>query len=215
MRRHALRGLAVLLLAGLASAAAADEGWKTEKDADGIRIESRAVPNWSIHEIRASARINAPLSTVVAVLDDVPAITQLNDVVAEAKIVKRSDATHYRMYAAMKMPWPVSNRDIYNDRVLTQDAATRVVRITDSAVTDAPAEKGYVRIVKSTQTWTLTPTADGKVDARMQVLSDPGGIPAALINTMSVSSPFKTMSKLRELSVQAKYAQAKPEFLAP
>jgi hypothetical protein len=215
MRRAALRLSSALLFVALAAPALAADAWKLEKDADGIRIESRAVPGWSIREIRGTARIDAPLSAVVAVLDDVSAIPQLNDVVAEAKVVRRDSATHYQTYAAMKMPWPVSNRDIYNERAITQDAATHAVVIVDAAVADAPAQRGYVRIVKSKQTWTLTPLADGKVDAQMQVLSDPGGIPAALINAMSVSSPFNTLTQLRRLSALPKYAQATPAFLAP
>lgn len=208
-----LRLVSALLLAGLAASATADEAWQLEKEADGIRIESRAVPGWSIHEIRGTARVAAPLATVAAVLDDVSAIPQLNDVVAEARVLQRDSATRYRLYAAMKMPWPVSNRDIVNQREITQNPAKHMLSIVDTAVPDAEQKKGYVRIVKSRQEWQLTPTADGEVIAQLQLLSDPGGMPAALINSMAVNTPFKTLVKLRELSRQARYAQARPAFL--
>src|SRR3546814_5649098 len=71
--------------------------------------------------MRGTARIDAPLSAVAAVIDDVPAITKLNDVVAKAEVTQRQSATRYRVYAAMKMPWPVSNRDIVNQREIRQD----------------------------------------------------------------------------------------------
>src|SRR3546814_17415502 len=87
MRRRALLSLPfALLVAGVAASAIADDGWKLEKDADGIRIESRAAPGWSIHEMRGTARRDAPLAAVAAVLADVPAIPKLNDVVDQAEL---------------------------------------------------------------------------------------------------------------------------------
>jgi hypothetical protein len=204
---------ALLMLTVAAAAPAGDDGWKTEKDQDGIQIQSRAVPGWSIREIRGATHVAAPLTAVVAVVDDVAAIPELNDVVAEARVLQRDSATRYRIYAAMKMPWPVSNRDIVNQREITQSPATRAVTVVDTAVADAEPRKGYVRIVKSRQQWQLTPTADGQVLVELQLLSDPAGIPAAVINSMAVSSPYKTLSKLRELVRQARYAQAQPELL--
>lgn len=211
---RALRAVGALLFLGLATtASAADDGWKLEKEADGIRIESRAVPGWSINEMRGTARIQAPLSAVVAVLEDSNAASKLNELVAENRIVKRDSPTSYRTYAALKMPWPVTNRDIYNQRDIRVDAATKTVVIEDKAVNEGEPRKGYVRIVKSTQRWTLKPTADGQTDAELRLLSDPDGIPASIINSMAVSTPYKTIVKVRELSQQAPYAQAKPAFL--
>src|SRR3546814_7806779 len=84
---------------------------------------------------------------------------------------------------------------------------TKVVTIIDTALPDAEPRKDYVRIVKSHQQWRLTPTADGQTTVQIQLLSDPGGIPAALINAMSVSSPFNPLSNLRKLAKQPKYAK--------
>ncbi|NGY03955.1 START domain-containing protein [Solimonas terrae] len=215
MRRRALLLLPLaLLLGGLAPSVFADDGWKLEKDADGIRIESRAVPGWKIHEMRGTVQIDAPLSAVAAVIDDASAIPRLNDVVAHAEVVQRTSATRYRIYAAMKMPWPVSDRDIVNQREIKLDPATHGVTFVDTAVPDAETHKDYVRIVKSRQEWRLTPTGDGRTDVQIQLLSDPGGIPSTLINAMSVSSPFNTLGNLRKLAAQAPYAGAKPAFLA-
>jgi hypothetical protein len=215
MRRRALLVLpAALLLAGFASAANADEAWKLEKDADGIRIESRVVPGWKIHEMRGTTHIAAPLASVAAVIDDVNAIRKLNDIVVKAEVLQRRSATSYRVYAAMKMPWPVSDRDIVNQREISRDAATGAVTFVDTAVADAEPRKGYVRIARSRQDWRLRPTANGETDVQIQLLSDPGGIPAAVINAMAVSSPFNTLSNLRKLAGEPQYAQARPAFLA-
>src|SRR3546814_19490345 len=95
--------------------------------------------------MRGTARIDAPLSAVAAVIDDVPAITKLNDVVAKAEVTQRQSATRYRGYAAMKMPWPVSHRDIVNQREIRQAPVTKVGTIIAPALPDAAQRKNNRR----------------------------------------------------------------------
>lgn len=197
-------------------AVGADEaGWQLEKDQDGIQIYSRSVDGWSIHEMRGVTRIAGSLSSVVAVINDVAVLHELTDVVAHSEITHRDSDTRYQVYSMMKMPWPISNRDILNQREITQNTSTLTVTITDTATQDVmPPKKDLVRIVKSHQQWTLTPTPDGGVRVESQVLSDPAGpIPSSVINAMSVSTPFKTLSKLKELAQRPEYAHARLPFI--
>jgi len=189
---------------------AADASWKLEKDAEGVQVYTRAVEGYSIREIRAVTRVPARLSAVVAVLEDVGAVSQLSDVVSEAEILRRQSDTRYQVYSVLKMPWPLDDRDLINQRELRQDPATLTVTISNVAISDAaPPRKGRVRIVKSNQQWVLKPEADGQVLAEMRALTDPNGpIPAAAINAMSVGSPFKSLLKLREMAQSPKYRQA-------
>lgn len=205
--------MALLLASPLAGAA--DAEWKLEKDTAGVQVYTRPVDGWSIREMRGVARIDARLSSVVAVINDVSALHELSDVVARAEVQKHESDTRYQVYSQMKMPWPVSNRDILNQRTITQDPATLVVTITDTATEDQLAvKKDYVRILKSRQTWTLTPQPGGGVTVETRTLSDPNGpIPASLINSMAVSTPFKTLSKLKEMAQRPAYAQASLAFI--
>lgn len=211
--RVALMAVAVILAAPLA---AADAGWQLKKDKDGIQIHSRAVAGWEINEIRSSARIDARLSSIVAVITDVSAAHELTDIVASSEILRRDSDTRSRIYSVMKMPWPVSNRDILADRQISQDRKTRVVTITNTAVADGlPPKKDLVRIVKSRQQWTLTPLPQGGVHAELLLLADPNGpIPASVINAMSVGTPFKSMGQLKAMAQRPKYANASLPFIA-
>lgn len=204
--------LTLVLLPALA--AATDDNWKLEKDKDGIQVYTRAVEGWSIREIRGTTQLPVKLSAVVAVFDDVPALSELNEYVSKAEVRNRESDLRYQIYTQTKMPWPVSDRDILNQRNIAQDSKTLAVTITDAATDKIlPPTKGMVRIVKSTQVWTLTPDAKG-VNVEMRLLSDPNGpIPASLINSMSVSNPYKTLVKLKELSQRPKYLAAKPAFI--
>lgn len=199
-----------------AASAAAEGGWTQRKDADGIQISSRAVAGWEIHEVRGQARIDARLSSLVALITDESATPELTDLVEQAEVQNRQSDTRYQVYARMKMPWPVSNRDIVNQREIVQDPQTLAVTITDSAINGGPSPaKGYVRIVRSTQRWILTPQADGGVQVESHILSDPAGpIPSSIVNAMSVSTPFKTLEKLRELVKRPKYAEARLGYIA-
>jgi hypothetical protein len=212
--RWLMPSLLFAVLPSLAPAAQAD--WKLEKDKDGIQVYTRAVEGWSIHEIRGVTYVPAKLSSVVAVINDIAAQGELNEYVAEATVQNRESDARYQIYALTKMPWPVSNRDIVNQRSISQDPSSLVVTITDTAVDKAspPPRNGVVRIVKSKQVWTLVPDAKGGVNAQMQLLSDPNGpIPASLINSMSISTPFKTLGKLKALAQKPQYASARSAFI--
>ena len=205
-------GLMILLATG---ASVADEGWKKEKDQDGIQVYTRQVEGWGMKEMRGHGTLSARLSSLVAVINDVPATPQLNDSVTTAEIKSRESDTRYQLYSTMNAPWPVSNRDVLNQREITQDKDSLTVTITDVATKDVmPVRKGYTRIDRARQQWTLKPRSDGSVDVEIRTLSDPGGsVPSALVNATSVSLPFKLIKMLKELSQQPKYAQASLPFI--
>ena len=211
-----LKLVTALLFVFVASPTFAAEGdWRLEKDADGVQVYTRAVEGQKIREIRAVTRIPARLSAVVAVLDDISATSQLSDVVGEVEILQRQTPTRYQVYSVLKMPWPLDDRDMVNQRDIQQDATTLAVTITNVAVPEAaPLKAGRVRILQSRQNWTLTPEADGRVLAELRALTDPAGpIPASAINAMSVGSPFKSMQQLRTMAQSGKYRQANLPFV--
>ena len=205
----------LLLMLGAPFALAADDGWRLEKDEDGIQVYTRAVEGQKIREIRGTVRVQARLSAVVAVLTDVPATPQLSDAIGEAQVLQRQSPSRYQVYQLLKMPWPLDNRDIVSQREIRQDAQTLAVTIVDAATPEAiPPKSGIVRIQKSRQQWSLTPQADSSVLAEMRAMTDPAGpIPASVINSMSVGAPFKSLQKLRTLAQLPKYRDAKLEFI--
>lgn len=209
------RILAGIAFGALALTSAADEAWRLEKNAGDVQIYSRAAAGWNIREIRGTTRIDASLAAVTAVLMDIEASPQLNEFVAKAQVQERESATRYRVYSTMKMPWPISDRDILNQRELIQNPDTREVIITDIATRGLMApQQGLLRIVDSRQQWSLKPLPEGGVDVEMRLLADPAGtIPSRLIDAMAVSTPLKTLRKLRELAQRTAYANAKLDYL--
>lgn len=207
--------LCVLVALLPVAASAAEAGWRLEKDKDGIQIYTRAVEGKSIREIRGTTEVTARLSSVAAVLSDVDAIPLLSDVVAEAKVTKRDSETRFQVYSVLKMPWPVTNRDLLNLTEIGQDPQTLAVTISNVGQRDGVATKeGLVRITDSRSQWRLTPATGGKVSVEMLAFTDPAGsLPTSLINSLSVGAPFKSMGVLRELARQPKYRDATLSFV--
>jgi hypothetical protein len=212
-----LTALLTLLILSLAAplSQAADEGWRLDKDQDGIQVYTRAVEGQKIREIRGVVKLQASLSSVAAVLTDVNAAPQLSETIGEARVLQRRGGQRYQIYQLLKMPWPLDNRDIVADRDIRQDPQTLAVIISDTSTPEAvPVKEGIVRIQKSRTQWQLTPQADGSVMAEMRALTDPNGpIPASVINSMSVGAPFKSLEKLRSMVQSPKYRQASLDFI--
>lgn len=211
-----LSSLFCVLATLLSFAASADDGgWRLEKDQDGIRIYTRAVEGKTIREIRGTVELEARLSSVAAVLSDVSAIPLLSDVVSEAKVQQRDSDMRFQVYSVLKMPWPLSNRDMLNQTEISQDPQTLAVTLSNVALREGiPLKDGLVRIVESRSQWRMTPTAAGKVGVEMLAFTDPAGsIPTSVINSLSVGAPFKSMGVLRELVQQPKYRNATLAFV--
>lgn len=204
------RCLVAVILLGMATKVCAQSEWRKEKDKEGILIESRAVAGWDIREIRATTSFEGRLSSLIAVIDDPTATSRLNDLVKEAKITQRDSDSQYRIYMLIEMPWPLKDRYALMQRRIEHESSSGRIMIIDEAIEgDVPAASQLVRIVRSHSRWTFTPKADGSVLIELRMLSDPSGpIPAALINAMSIDTPFKTLSQLKLIAHEPRYANA-------
>lgn len=211
-----IKRLMMAMLAFVAMAVNADDSvkageWQLQKEEDGVQIFARSVEGWEIREILAVTTLPTTPGSVLAVLNDVEEnAPKLSDVVRNSTIEQRESETRYSIYTVMDMPWPLSDRDSFNQRVIEHDAESGVVTITDTATKDVkPEQDDLVRIVASRQQWRLTPMEDGTTKVELQILVDPNGpIPSSLINSMSVGQPIGTMETLKELVQQPEYRDA-------
>jgi hypothetical protein len=213
-QRQRLMLLSLLILS--MPAAANDASWHLELDRDDVQVYMRPVEGWSIREIRGITRIPSRLSSVVAVINDPRAQGKLEERVTQAEIQHRESETRYQLHARLRMPWPVSDRDIVNLRTIVQDPVSLAVTITDTALANAPPQpgKGVIRIEKSTQTWSLVPHGTDEVIAQVTLLSDPNGsMPATLINSMSITTPYKMLRALNALAKESPYSTAQLAFV--
>lgn len=215
MKRIASISLILLCVFAL-PLSAKEDGWRLDKDDDGIQIYTRAVEGSDYREIRGTTRIQGKLSSIVALLEDMSYWPKLNKVISSARVHERISETESVIHVEMDMPWPVSDRDVVNRRQWQQDAGSKVVTMTTVATTDVlPEQKDYVRIVQSTQNWTLTPKPDGTVELVWVTRTDPNGpIPAPIVNFLSVGGPHDSLTVLRAAIEAGEFSDARPGFIA-
>ena len=185
------------LLAGQTSFA--QEAWSLAKEADGIKVYVREVPDSSLREFRGEVQVKTSADRVVQTLKDASAFKKwMPDVVVSDLL--RSTSTEQYHYLENKAPWPVSPRDgVYHFTYSrTSEANREVITVRVEAVPNyVPQREGRVRIPKADGHWKLVPTADG-VSVSYQIHASPGGaIPEWLANRAAVDTPFDTLKALR------------------
>ncbi len=187
-----------VLGAGLASSQAvlAQDTWSLAKDADGIQVFVRTVPDSPLREFRGEVHVKAKLEQVVQVLRDANAFRQWMPDVAASELLKANDTEQYH-YLDNKAPWPVSNRDgVYHFSYARPGDGSVIVRV-EALPNYLPVREGKVRIPKADGQWRLAPTAEG-VSVSYQMHAAPGGsIPDWLANRTVVDTPFGTLKALR------------------
>ncbi|HEX7864737.1 MAG TPA: START domain-containing protein [Variovorax sp.] len=198
MKSSALVATAVIGL--LASQASLAQGaWSLAKEADGIKVYVRDVPDSSLREFRGEVELKTGADRVVQALKDAGSFRKWMPDVVVSDLLKSTGTEQYH-YLENKAPWPVSPRDgVYHFTYSRSgDAAAEVTTVKVEAVPDyVPQREGKVRVPKADGQWKLVPTAGG-VSVSYQIHASPGGaIPEWLANRAAVDTPFDTLKGLR------------------
>ncbi len=192
-----------------------DGDWKLKNDRDGLRVYYRKPDDSNVNEIRIETRLPGSLSSVIAVLKDVPAYSSWIYNCESAQRLKppRDQAGLY--YCEIDFPWPLSNRDFIARSTIRQDAKSKKVFIEVSGDPDyRPENEGLVRIETLQIHYELTPLRSGEVDMIYELKSEPGGsIPAWLVNMFVSKGPTETIKGLREMIARPEYLTARLPFL--
>ncbi|MBC3916735.1 START domain-containing protein [Undibacterium sp. CY18W] len=182
--------------------------WTLAKDAEGIRVYTQAVAGSPLREFRGEVDIAATPEQVVRVLKDANSFRKWMPNVVVSELLKSSETDQHH-YLENAVPWPLVNRDgVYHFMYSHSDEggiAVTTVRV--EALPDyLPKKDGKVRIPKSDGYWKIIPVASG-VKVIWQIHAYPGGeIPAWLVNSTVIDTPFKTLKGLRNfLQPEAKH----------
>ena len=194
-----LQSAAVLLTICFCQAALAEEPWTLAKNAEGIKVYTRNVPNSHLREFKAEIDLATNTEQLMKVLKDANSFRQWMPDVVRSELLYSSEKEQYH-YVENAAPWPVSNRDgVYHYTFSrTEDADTVVTIVHVEAAPDySPRRQGKVRISKCDGYWRIMPKGDG-VEISYQIHADPGGsIPSWLANATVVDTPFETLKNLR------------------
>lgn len=198
--------------------------WELVRDDDGIVVHRRTVAGSKLHEFRGVGLVQAPLASVLAVLNDAPRRTEwMKEAVANERIEQLGPYGEI-FYSRTGAPWPVSDRDVVNLARTTFDPAAHQVRVEFNSVTHPawPPQKGVVRMPSLHGHWTMTPEHGGAwTRIEYQLHADPGGLlPQWIVDMVSRKIPHDTIVGVREQVKRRHYPElekelsSRPEYLA-
>lgn len=182
------------------------EEWKTLKDADGIQVQSRPVADSAYHEFRGTTIVEAPIASALGVLDDTAACPEWLGYCELSTLLDDNGFGSRHVYQVNDLPFPASNRDVVTKVTVSHDVPSGEITISMESVPDYYPRQKYLRIIKSSGFFNLTPLSPSTTRVIWQHHADPGGkLPAFLANSMIVDLPFKSLQKMRLLVKEEKY----------
>jgi hypothetical protein len=183
-------------------------------DTREIRAYLRTVPDSEYKSFYATTRVKASLSSIVAVLSDVPAMPEWIARMRSAQLLRREANREIWVHGIYKLPYPFLEREAVLHSVLTQ-GKKGVIEVTTRAV------GGYinnhpkrVRLMNMYSIWRLTPEKNGIVKIELWGQGDPGGyVPPLLFNYNLPDEPVQILRNLRQMLMREKYRQRRLEYI--
>ncbi|MBH3422901.1 START domain-containing protein [Pseudomonas gessardii] len=195
-----LKRMAVLCGFTVLFAATAQAAWEVKKDEDGIKVSLNEVAGSKYKAYQGTTLINAPLTKVRALQEDVAgACAWIHECKSQKLVDQKGDESW--TYTQFNAPFPVTDRDSYIHVTTTVGGDGSVTRKLQGVPTYKPEEKGYVRVAKVDGFWKLVPKGPNQTEVTYQVHTEPGGsVPSVLANKFVVDAPFKTLKALKALA---------------
>lgn len=180
----------------------ADEGWKLEKDKNGIKIWNRKSPGSNLKEFKVSTILEISPEKLVAFLKN----TSIYDKwmykidAGSVKVVKRNNDNDYFTYMTVTAPFIKTREAITHMTFYPKDSNGNILITLDGAPNLLPLDDKYVRIPMMKAYFKIVPLGDGRVELIHQALSAPGGaIPDALANLTAVDCPYYMFTKIKSM----------------
>lgn len=193
--------LGMVLISSSVVALAADSVWTPRKSDAGVTISSRPSADSPINDIRSETRMKASMDSLISLMRDYSARPRWDSMCGEIKVLQQ-EVNAETVYVHLRLPWPVSDRDLVMRVEWKQDPATGVIRQHAYGVPDAaPPVEGRVRMAGFFNDWTFTQMPDGTLAVDGIAHADPGGpMPAWMINKLSSEAPLQALKKMKEIA---------------
>lgn len=189
--------------------------WKLKKEVDDLKVYCREAQNSGVQEIKVNFTLDASLTNVIAVINDIEAMPAWVYCCTETRVVKRISPKEVIYYGRVSFPLTMSDRDYVVKSKLQQNARNKEVTIVSNLAPGYVKEVDKcVRVPKLYTKWRIKPLSAERVQIEYQMASDPGGsIPDWLINMAIDKGPIKSIEGLKEMLQQPKYQDAKLTYI--
>ncbi len=192
-----LMGLVMMLFSDFQTFA--QDGWKLEKDKNGIKVYTQKTNSSNLKDSRAVAIINADTREILELFVDVENHWKWMDRIKISRMVKKVSESEFFVYYEAVAPWPVSNRDLVTRYRVTMSDNGSIKIESIGEPNFIPKKDGLVRISEAISSWELIPREDNTVEVIFTNHSNPGGgVPDWLANMAATDNPYNTLKNLRD-----------------
>lgn len=171
------------------------EEWKLKKSKDNIEIYTRAYPESSFKEFKATTIIDTTFEELLEAIYDAPTYTPSSKPNVSYRILNDSKDSRF-FYYKQEMSWPLKDRDVVTELKLVEQTEDKIVLSIETVSNVLDIKDNCLRIEKLSGFWLLEKEDDG-IRTTQQIHMDPGGnVPAIIVNPLLVKGPFKTFTEL-------------------
>ena len=171
-----------------------NQSWELKKDQDSIKVYIRNVDN-NTKEYLAETIINSDIDKIFKTITDFDNSYRWMYKLNSSKILEKSDTLMY-VYFVVDMNWPLKNRDLISDAVITQNE--NKIRIVMNSYPDyMPEKEKLIRIKQSRSIWNLEKIDDEYTKVALQSYAVVEGIPTFIMDLFILDSPMYSMTQLR------------------
>ena len=171
-----------------------NQSWELKKDQDSIKVYIRNVDD-NTKEYLAETIINSDIDKIFKTITDFDNSYRWMYKLNSSKILEKSDTLMY-VYFVVDMNWPLKNRDLISDAVITQNE--NKIRIVMNSYPDyMPEKEKLIRIKQSRSIWNLEKIDDEYTKVALQSYAVVEGIPTFIMDLFILDSPMYSMTQLR------------------
>lgn len=198
-----------LIFASAIPLACRAEGTWHLKERDGKLKVFTKPTGGGYNAVKVVTRTKSPMSRMVAMLKDVPHLTDWMQTLTSAQVASRQSRSQYRLRMTYHFPWPYKDRDTITDDRLIRDPDSGAVTLRFHQPQPLPGQSdnssrhsdNHVLMKRVDGYLSLTPEAKGITKVVYETDCDPGGsLPTWAYN---MSSPDILKGTVRNLVSQA------------
>jgi hypothetical protein len=199
MKKSILAGFILSCFLSLLSNSVLSQTWQFIKEKDGIKVYTRKETDSNLKSYRGVTDLHTKIEKLYGLIGNPKNTDWWTKDISEIKILLYEKEKHVQYYLVYDVPWPLTDRDLVVDAVITTDpvTGTRIVKAVPLPGV-IPEKEGRIRIKKYWQTWTISQNPDGTVHVVLEGFVDPAGsIPAWLYNMVITDTPLKVIGSVK------------------
>ena len=125
------------------------QSWVFVKEKEGIRLYTRKEANNSVKSFKGEAYLHAQIEKVFSLITNVKNFDLWDEDITEMKVLLNEKDKHVQYYLVYDVSWPVTDRDLVVDALITTDSVTGIrVMEAKPLLNVIPEKSDLVRIKK-------------------------------------------------------------------